>query len=101
MVDDLYAVFAVLRRIVLTAKLAGVEQNSQNLRVRPRGPLRHQKQTAEDQQSAEETIEQIERRCAHDQCDEEQLPLCSQDGQRLIESFVNEIHSPFEFHNRS
>src|SRR5579871_1465519 len=101
MFDHLDALLAIFRRIVLTSKFAGVEQNSQNLRVRASSPLRHQEQAAENQQPTEETAEQVESRRAHDQRDEEQLPLCPQNCQWLIESLVNEIHSAFEFHNGS
>src|ERR1700732_2940235 len=98
MVNHPHIGIAVLGWVILPAKLAGIEQDSQNLWVCPRRPLCHQKQARKDQNSAEKTAKEVERCRAHNQSDEEQLPFRAEDRQRLVDRLMSCVDSPFCLH---
>ena len=51
-----------LHRVILTTELARVEQDSQDLRVRPRRPLCQKEKAAEEQYATEQTAEKVKSR---------------------------------------
>src|SRR6266581_2434369 len=95
MVNHLYVRIAKLRRVILAAKLARIEQDSQNLWVRPCRPLRHHKQARKNQNSAEKTAEEVERRRTHHQGDEEQLSFSAKNRERLVDRLMSRVDPAF------
>src|SRR5690349_14271083 len=98
MVNHPHVRIAKLCRVILPAKLAGIEQDSQNLRVRPRRPLRHQKQARKDQNSAEKTAEEVERRRTHHQRNEKQLSFSAKNRERFVDRFMGRVDPTFSLH---
>src|SRR6266567_1428284 len=98
MVNHLYVRIAKLRRVILAAKLARIEQDSQNLWVRPCRPLRHHKQARKNQKSAEKTAEEVERRRTHHQGDEEQLSFSAKNRERLVDRLMSRVDPAFSLH---
>src|SRR5436305_12716099 len=98
MVNHPHVRIVVLCRVILPAKLAGIEDDAKDLWVGSRRPLRHQEQTSEDQKATQETAKEIERRCAHNQRDEEQLSFRAKDCQRLVNRLMSCVDSPFRLH---
>src|SRR5260370_21947344 len=87
-----------LRRVILTAKLARVEQDPQDLRVRPRRPLRQKEKASEQQYATEQTAEEIESRRAHNQRNEEQLSFRAQNCERLVDTLVSGVDTAVRWH---
>src|SRR5260221_9280266 len=71
--------------VVLGANLRGVQQEAEDLRVGPRRPSREEIQCEKHSHRPGQAIEQIEYARAHDEREEEQLSLGSQDRERTIQ----------------
>jgi hypothetical protein len=86
--DDLIVEF---ERVILLAELAGIEQDPQQLRIVPGGPLRRNQQDRSHCDPAKETAEEVENGPAEYQRGKEQPSLRSQDGEGFVDSSVNWI----------
>jgi len=71
--------------VVLRANLRGVQQEPEDLRIGPRRPSREEIQREKHSHRPGQAIEQIEYASAHDEREEEQLSLGSQDRERAIQ----------------
>src|SRR5882762_7902560 len=74
-----------LHWIVLRANLCGIEEEAQNLGVCPRCPTRKEIKREKHSQRPQQAAEQIEDASAHDEREEKQPALRSEDRKRTIE----------------
>jgi hypothetical protein len=72
---------AELHRVVLSAESCGRQQKSQNLRIGVGGPAGHEVEQQKYQQSAEQTVEKVERGRANAHGEEEEFSLGPEDRQ--------------------
>src|SRR5258708_34642909 len=87
-----------LRRVILTTELARVEQDSQNLGVRPCRPLRQKEKAAEEQYAAEQTAEKVESCRPHNERNEEQLSFRAQNRERFVDPLLSGVDTAFRRH---
>jgi len=85
MANPPYLDWLELHRIVLRANLCGIEEEAQNLGVGPRCPSRKEIEREKHSERPQQTTEQIEDASAHDEREEKQLALRSEDRERTIE----------------
>jgi len=85
MANPPYLDWLELHWVVLRANLSGIEEEAQNLRVGPRCPARKQIEREKHSKRPQQAAEQIEDASAHDEREEKQLALRSEDRERTIE----------------
>ena len=78
-----------LHGVVPSTKLAGVHQHAQNLHVVFGRDARGDHADDEEADAAKQRVHQREDRPAGDERDEEQPPLCAQNGQRAVHRFID------------
>jgi hypothetical protein len=74
-------------------KPGGVEDKPENLRVGLSGPAGEPVEEQEHEDSAKEGVEEVKDRRAHDEGQEEELPLDAQEGEGTVERSKNGIDS--------
>ncbi len=77
-----------------------MEEQPENLRVGRGCPPRDEVQEEKHENSSRETSEQVEGRRSKAHGEEEQLPLCAEDGEGPRERPLNWINSPKIGHSR-
>jgi hypothetical protein len=85
MANPPYLDWLELHWVVLRANLCGIKEEAQNLGVGPRCPARKEIEREKYSERPQQAAEQIEDASAHDQREEKQLALRSEDRERAIE----------------
>jgi hypothetical protein len=85
MANPSYLDWLELHGVVLRANLCGIEEEAQNLRVGPRCPARKEIEREKHSERPQQAAEQIEDASAHDEREEKQPALRSEDRERAIQ----------------
>ena len=79
----------MFRGVVAGSEARGGQQDAQHLRVALRRPQREDIEAAGDKQAGQERVEEVERRRAHQQREEEQPAIDAADGERTMKRLVD------------